>query len=228
MYLKPRIALITAAQQQHILSLTATQIVSDISRGLLLSADVVCVYSWRALQVGRLSNSNAEEFYTQAHRQAQSEDVRRSEERAATGTAVGLLLPSSRLLEGLPLSVKDQFQQMGAMSTCGMASRVCYSYERDGLLLQLVRSAGALPFVRSSTPQLLMFSETDNAIWGLCCSAWDSARSPGGSSGGEAALLSANASVLGLGSDIGGSVRIPAHHSGKEKHKCCSCYCCCC
>ena len=64
-----------------------------------------------------------------------------------------------------------------------------------------------IPFVRTNVPQALLISETMNEIWGTCSNPHDVTRSPGGSSGGEGALIAAGGSVLGLGSDIGGSIR---------------------
>jgi Asp-tRNA(Asn)/Glu-tRNA(Gln) amidotransferase A subunit family amidase len=84
----------------------------------------------------------------------------------------------------------------------------------DSILVSLLKSAGAIPFCRSNVPQCLMLPESDNAIWGTSANPWHRGRTPGGSSGGEAALVAARASPLGIGTDIGGSIRIPAHCCG--------------
>jgi len=92
-----------------------------------------------------------------------------------------------RLLEGLPISVKDQFQQRGAIASCGLASRLREEYraEEDGVLLRVLREEGAIPFVRTTVPQLLMIPETESLAYGRCSSAWSQDRASGGSSGGK-------------------------------------------
>lgn len=80
--------------------------------------------------------------------------------------------------------------------------------------MRLVQRAGAIPFVRTNVPQLLMLPETFNAIFGTTCNPFDLSRTSGGSTGGESALIAARGSPLGLGTDVGGSVRIPAFMCG--------------
>jgi len=84
----------------------------------------------------------------------------------------------------------------------------------DGGAVRLVRATGAIPFVRSTVPQLLMAPETDSALWGRTNNPYSVDRTPGGSSGGEGALVGSLCSPLGIGTDIGGSLRIPASHCG--------------
>ncbi len=84
----------------------------------------------------------------------------------------------------------------------------------DGVYVRLLREAGFIPFARTNVPQSLMVPETDNAIFGRTDNPWDAARTPGGSSGGEGAILGSGCSVVGLGTDIGGSSRIHAHFCG--------------
>ena len=123
------------------------------------------------------------------------------------------------LLEGLPISVKDQFDQKGFHSTCGMMARLDAPKRQDGLLLAKLRAQGAIPFVRSNAPQLCLAPESDNRIWGATRNPYNLARTSGGSSGGESALLASGASPLGIGTDIGGSVRIPACYCGLAAFK---------
>ena len=110
--------------------------------------------------------------------------------------------------------MKDCIDQKGADSTCGAASRVLAPSAEDGLVVRLLREAGALPFVRSNVPQLLMMPDSENFIFGRTNNPYCAKRGPGGSSGGEAALVAAGCSIMGVGSDIGGSIRNPAHFSG--------------
>ena len=113
-------------------------------------------------------------------------------------------------LHGLPVSIKEQISQAGFDSTCGACCRLFQPAESDAIIVQLLKNAGAIPFCRTNVPQLLMLPESFNAIYGTSNNPFDVTRTPGGSSGGETALLAARGSPLGIGTDVGGSIRIPA------------------
>lgn len=117
-------------------------------------------------------------------------------------------------LHGVPVSIKDQFEVLGTPSTRGLPSRADHRSSREGPLLGRLRAAGAVPFVRTKVPVMLMEVETHNPLSGRTNNPYDVARTPGGSSGGESALLAARGTPLGLGADIGGSLRVPAHFCG--------------
>jgi len=118
------------------------------------------------------------------------------------------------LPRGVPLANPTNTNTKGFDSTCGMAARCFKPAEGDALAVELLRAAGAVPFVRTNVPQLLLMAETDNHVWGRCDNPWASSRTCGGSSGGEAALVALRGSPLGLGTDVGGSVRSPAFYCG--------------
>lgn len=117
-------------------------------------------------------------------------------------------------LHGVPVSIKDQFEVLGTPSTRGLPSRADRRSTREGPLLARLRAAGAIPFVKTNVPVMLMETETHNPLYGRTNNPYDLERTPGGSSGGEGALLAARATPLGLGADIGGSLRLPAHYCG--------------
>ncbi len=119
-------------------------------------------------------------------------------------------------LLGIPISIKESLIQEGCISTEGTTRFALPDerYKKDGLLVSLFRSSGAIPFVRTNVPQMLFMCEMDNYLWGRTTNPWNPLRTPGGSSGGEGALIALRASPLGCGSDIGGSIRIPSHFSG--------------
>ena len=192
-----------------LLSLSA----SSLHRHLHVLGDVSCVevvllYSLRSMAIGALTNAVTEEFYTEALEEAERVDARIAKRKAGEDDS------EPGLLEGVPISVKDAFDQRGADSSCGFAARCFRPLTEDGLIVALLRDAGAIPFVRTNVPQALMVPESMNTVWGSAANPWDLERTPGGSSGGEGALLAARGSVLGVGSDIGGSLRIPAHMCG--------------
>lgn len=102
----------------------------------------------------------------------------------------------------------------GTDSTCGIAARCFQPAAEDALVVRLLKEAGALPFCKTNVPQSLISFETVNNIFGRTLSPWDRERTPGGSSGGESALLASRGAPLSLGTDIGGSVRIPCGFAG--------------
>lgn len=117
-------------------------------------------------------------------------------------------------LHGVPVSIKDQFEVLDTPSTRGLPSRADHRSTREGPLLGRLRRAGAIPFVKTNVPVMSMETETHNPLYGRTNNPYDLDRTPGGSSGGEGALLATRGTPLGLGSDIGGSLRVPAHYCG--------------
>jgi amidase len=116
---------------------------------------------------------------------------------------------------GLPISIKDSIDVADVRTTSGTVGRVNAPVaEQDATLVARLRQAGMLPVAKTNLPDLLFSFETDNLIFGRTNNPYDVTRTPGGSSGGEAALLAAGGSALGLGSDAFGSVRLPAAFCG--------------
>jgi Asp-tRNA(Asn)/Glu-tRNA(Gln) amidotransferase A subunit family amidase len=165
------------------------------------------------MAIGQLTHATTDELFEEALEMAKRVDERIAARAEATDKS------TPGVLEGNPISVKDCFDQRGVDNTCGLAARCFRPKEADGLIISLLREAGAIPFVRTNVPQALMLPESMNVIYGTTANPWNMERTPGGSSGGEAALLAARGSVLGVGSDIGGSLRIPAHYCGVYSFK---------
>jgi Asp-tRNA(Asn)/Glu-tRNA(Gln) amidotransferase A subunit family amidase len=117
-------------------------------------------------------------------------------------------------LHGVPISIKSSIDTAGMRCESGTRLRAGYVAANDAVLVTRLRSAGAIVLGVTNTPELLMAWETDNLLYGRTNSPWDPARTPGGSSGGEAAAIAAGCSAGGVGSDGGGSIRVPAHFSG--------------
>ena len=113
------------------------------------------------------------------------------------------------LLFGLPMTIKDCFLLKGTDSCGGMAAKLYNPAKEDGLLVKLLKEEGAIPFIKSNIPQVMMTADSSNYIYGQAMNPWDKIRSVGGSSGGEAALIAARCAPMGIGNDIGGSIRIP-------------------
>src|SRR5919107_1601450 len=129
-----------------------------------------------------------------------------SDRRIAAGEA--------RPLEGLAITVKDSFDVAGLRSTAGAAPYRDRVPERDAAAVARLRAAGAVILGKSNVPAFTADFQAYNGIYGVTSNPWDLARSPGGSSGGAAAAVATGMSAFELGSDLGGSVRWPAHACG--------------
>ena len=118
------------------------------------------------------------------------------------------------VLHGVPLSIKSSVEVAGLRWEAGTKLRAGIVGERDAPLVGRLRQAGAIVLGVTNAPELLMAWEADNLLYGRTNNPWDLTRTPGGSSGGEAAAIAARMSAGGVGSDGGGSIREPAHFSG--------------
>ena len=118
------------------------------------------------------------------------------------------------LLHGVPLTVKDSFDIAGQPTLAGCRFREGHRSSHDAAAVARLRAEGAILLGRTNTPELLASYETDNFLTGRTNNPWDLNRTPGGSSGGEAAAIAAYCSPGGIASDGGGSIRVPAHFCG--------------
>src|ERR1700678_1921472 len=122
----------------------------------------------------------------------------------------GLLAP----LHGVPISIKSSISVAGLRWEAGTRLRQGLVAAQDAPLVARLKNAGAIILGATNTPELLMAWHTDNRLYGRTNNPWDLSRTAGGSSGGEAAAIAAGMSAGGVGSDGGGSIRVPAHFSG--------------
>jgi amidase len=118
------------------------------------------------------------------------------------------------MLYGVPITVKDSFDIAGMATRVGCPSRPDTPAAADATVVARLRRQGAVILGRTNTPEMLASYDTDNPLTGRTCNPWNRTRTPGGSSGGEAAAIAAYCSPGGIGSDGGGSIRIPAHFCG--------------
>lgn len=117
-------------------------------------------------------------------------------------------------LHGIPVTIKDSFDMEGLPTTCGSRLFAQLRAAHDATAVTRLKAAGAIPLGKTNCPEFLASYETDNYVVGRTNNPWDLLRTPGGSSGGEAAAIASFCSAGGIGSDGGGSVRVPAHFCG--------------
>src|SRR5437016_1800210 len=122
-------------------------------------------------------------------------------------------------LHGIPMTVKESFNVAGLPTTFGNPLWRDNIADGNAFLIDRLLQAGAIVFGKTNVPYMLADAQSYNDIYGTTNNPWDPTRSPGGSSGGEAAALAAGLSALGAGSDIAGSLRNPAHYCGVYGHK---------
>ncbi len=115
---------------------------------------------------------------------------------------------------GLPITIKDTIDTKGLRTTYGSRLFADHVPDRDATVVARLKAAGAIILGKTNTPEMAIPYETDNPVFGRTNNPHDLNRTPGGSSGGEAAAIAANLSPAGIGSDLSGSIRVPAHFCG--------------
>jgi len=138
---------------------------------------------------------------------------------AADAADAALARGERRALLGLPMTVKEQFNVSGLPTTWGFEKYRDWRPDFDALVVQRLKAAGAVILGKTNVPTGLEDWQSYNKVYGTTNNPWDLSRTPGGSSGGAAAALAAGFVPLEMGSDIGGSLRCPAHFCGVFSHK---------
>ena len=140
------------------------------------------------------------------------EQARTAEAAVAAGASLGPL-------HGVPIAIKDLTATAGDRTTLGSFSHEHHVPERDSVIVERLRAAGAIMVGKTTTPEFAYSSFTRSPLWGPTRNPWNPALNPGGSSGGSAVAVATGCVPLAEGTDMGGSVRIPASHCGVVGHK---------
>ncbi|KAJ5248225.1 Amidase [Penicillium chrysogenum] len=170
-----------------------------LSSGELSSLKLTRVFAKRAALAHQLTTCCTEIFFEQAFAVAQGLD----DYLAKTGKTVGPL-------HGLPVSIKDLFSVEGVDTSIGWVGLTNNPAKADKSVARTLRRLGAVLYVKTNLPQSMMMSDSYNHVFGQCVNPFNRGLISGGSSGGEGSLAAARGSVLGIGTDLGGSIRIPA------------------
>jgi len=195
---------------------------TTLSRDLLDQSAGALVAALAARQVGALELAEAAIARIEARDGAINAVVVRDFDRAreaARAADAALARGERRPLLGLPMTVKESHDIAGLPSTWGSPGFQDYVAERDSVGVARLKAAGAVVLGKTNVPPMLSDWQSANPIYGRTVNPWDPTRSPGGSSGGAAAALAAGMVPLEFGSDIGGSIRVPAAFCGVYGHK---------
>ncbi|XP_058260112.1 fatty-acid amide hydrolase 1 isoform X2 [Hemibagrus wyckioides] len=179
-----------------IMDLPLPELSQQIRDGSLQSDVVLHAYIEKALEVNSKLNCGTA-FLTESLKQL--EDIETHKD---------------GLLYGIPISIKENIDYKGYDSTCGVSGMVNSPAAQDSVVVKVLKRQGAIPFIKTNVPQALYNYECSNPIYGTTVNPHNLQKTCGGSTGGEAALIGGGGSILGLGSDIGGSLRIPAAFCG--------------
>lgn len=191
-------------KQRSILDAPIASLVNDVQTGKLSPIDILRTYGKTATIAQQRTNCVTELLLPEAESWAKDEKD------------VNLQGP----LAGIPVSLKDSIAVGGFDVTVGYSRHAFKPYSEDGIMVKLLKRAGAIPHVKTALPITLLSFESSNDVWGVCKNPHNPKYSPGGSTGGEGALLALNGSRIGIGSDVAGSVRAPAAWSGINSLRC--------
>ncbi|QDU91174.1 Acylamidase [Pirellulimonas nuda] len=190
-----------STHSEPITELGAAALAAEIASGRLTSVEATRACIERCKQQSRL-NALVQPCFDAALRDAQRADAA-----VAAGEPLGLL-------HGVPVTVKDCFAMRGTEVTLGIPGFSNGPAETDSPLVTRLRGAGAVLLGKTNVPQGMLLHECNNPVFGRTLHPTDPSRSPGGSTGGEASIVASGGSPLGLGSDLGGSIRQPVHACG--------------
>jgi len=187
--------------------LSGKQLAARIRRGDLSSLEALEALVARIERLNPAINAIVCTDLPRARRAARAADRAR-----ARGEALGPL-------HGVPMTVKESFDVAGLPTTVGFPEQRDHRPAQDAVVVQRLAAAGAIVFGKTNLPVAMADWQTFNPVYGTTANPWDTSRVPGGSSGGSAAALAAGLTPLEYGSDIGASIRNPAHYCGVFGHK---------
>lgn len=200
----------STSPQSPWLTASAVDMARALRAGEISSLELVDLHIARIANVNSALNAVVVERFEEARREARAADAT-----LAAGGAEGELPP----LLGVPCSIKECFALRGMPQSAGLVARKDFRPDQDATTVARIREAGAIPLGVTNTSELCMWMESSNRLYGRTSNPYDPTRIVGGSSGGEGAIVGAGGTPFGLGSDIGGSIRMPAFFNGVFGHK---------
>ncbi|XP_059083256.1 fatty-acid amide hydrolase 2-like [Tigriopus californicus] len=199
-----------------ILLLSASQLAEKIRSRQISSEFLVRACIERIAEIQPVLNAVVDQRYDEALATAQKVD---RDLAAMDSEPTGVHLAETTPFLGVPFSVKEGVRVQGLHQSYGLTARADYVAPSDSDMTRALRQAGAIPLCVSNVSELGLWWDSSNYVYGTSCNPYDTTRSPGGSSGGEAALQAACGIPISIGTDTGGSIRTPAAFCGLFGHK---------
>nr|XP_033803054.1 fatty-acid amide hydrolase 2 [Geotrypetes seraphini] len=199
---------------EPLLLLPGVELARRIRQRKVKCIDVIQAYVNRIKEVNPMVNALVKERYEEALQEARQVD-----EMLLTGEEDEESLKENFPFLGVPITVKEAFALRGMPNSAGLVARRNVISSTDAIAVARLKQAGAIPLGVTNCSELCMWYESSNNVYGRSNNPYDVRRIVGGSSGGEGCILGAAGSVMGLGSDIGGSIRMPAFFNGIFGHK---------
>eukprot|EP01012_Entosiphon_sulcatum_P028636 TRINITY_DN3469_c0_g1_i1.p1 TRINITY_DN3469_c0_g1~~TRINITY_DN3469_c0_g1_i1.p1 ORF type:complete len:558 (-),score=64.36 TRINITY_DN3469_c0_g1_i1:43-1695(-) len=209
---KSRSIALPRLKEPGITTLSATALAAFIREQKVTSVEVVEAFIQRIEEVNGCLRAVVHPRFAEARREAEQADA----QIVATSPTDRHRLPP---FLGVPITIKEAFALTGMPQCAGMVNRKHHRSVSDAPTVRRLRAAGFVPLGVTNVSELCMWWESSNQVYGICCNPYDPSRIVGGSSGGEGAIIAACGAPVGLGSDIGGSIRIPACYNGVFGHK---------
>ncbi|XP_017783410.1 PREDICTED: fatty-acid amide hydrolase 2 [Nicrophorus vespilloides] len=193
---------------------SATSLAYKIRNGKLSSLDVTNSFIERIHETNKLLNCVVDNRFEDARKEAQAAD-----DLIKSGSVSSESLAKEKPFLGVPFTTKDCIAVKDMLHTSGLYKRKDVKASEDAATIKLLRAAGAIPIALTNVSELCMWWESNNPVHGRTNNPYDSNRIVGGSSGGEGCIQAAAGSAFGIGSDIGGSIRMPCFFNGVFGHK---------
>uniref|UniRef100_A0A1B0CN79 Amidase domain-containing protein n=2 Tax=Lutzomyia longipalpis TaxID=7200 RepID=A0A1B0CN79_LUTLO len=203
----------SSLRENFFITKSATEIAGLIRKGELTSYQVCKAYIDRMKEVNPQLNAIADGPFESALEEAKKIDERLEKHEVSAREF------AEKPFLGVPFTTKDSTAVKGALHTLGLLSRATERATEDAECVRLMKEAGAICVATTTVPEVNRWQETRNNVTGITNNPYDLRRTVGGSSGGEAAVISACGSAFGIGTDIGGSIRMPAFYCGIYGHK---------
>ncbi|MBX3084271.1 MAG: amidase [Anaerolineae bacterium] len=185
-----------------IVALSVTDMAQQLREGRITAVETVEAHIARIEAINPALNAVVTKTYDTAREQA-----RQADEVLKQGKPLGWL-------HGVPFTLKDCHETAGVLSTCGLVSRRDHVPDKDSFVTAQLKAAGAILLGKTNLPDNCWSQETNNPVFGRTNNPWDVTRTVGGSSGGSAAIVAAEGAAFDVGSDIAGSIRMPAAFTG--------------
>lgn len=182
----------------EILAMDATTLSRELKKGTWPVEEVLSTYYTHIQKINPHLNAVVETRWDEALKEAQKIKSQGFKGRLA----------------GVPISLKESFFAQGTVTSGGLPHHASSPRSSDAEVVRRLKKEGAILLAKTNTPALCFCQETDNLLYGRTNNPWNLSRSSGGSSGGEGALIAAGGAAVGIGADIGGSIRFPAHFNG--------------